>query len=231
MTADVARGDGQDFSVFHIIKLETMEIVGEYRGKPNLEEFATILDTTGREFGNCLMVVENNSLGISILEKLQDREYPNLYFSIKGTHEYVDQIQAESFNNSIPGFTTSSKTRPLIVAKMEEFIRNKLITVYSSRLVDEFKTFIWNNNKAQAMRSYHDDLVMALAIGCWVRDTALTTNQRDVEYKRAMVASMMLESKTFQTPNPGQREMTQGLTNAQKETKKQYEDFVWLLKG
>ena len=231
MTADVARGDGQDFSVFHIIKLETMEIVGEYRGKPNLEEFATILDTTGREFGNCLMVVENNSLGISILEKLQDREYPNLYFSIKGTHEYVDQRQAESFNNSIPGFTTSSKTRPLIVAKMEEFIRNKLITVYSSRLVDEFKTFIWNNNKAQAMRSYHDDLVMALAIGCWVRDTALTTNQRDVEYKRAMVASMMLESKTFQTPNPGQREMTQGLTNAQKETKKQYEDFVWLLKG
>tara|TARA_R110001583_G_scaffold55286_1_gene168184 strand:- start:423 stop:767 length:345 start_codon:yes stop_codon:yes gene_type:complete len=114
---------------------------------------------------------------------------------------------------------------------MEEFIRNKLITIYSSRLVDEFKTFIWNNNKAQAMRSYHDDLVMALAIACWVRDTALTTNQRDVEYKRAMVTSMMLESKTFQTQNPGQRQMTQGLTNAQKETKKQYEDFVWLLKG
>jgi hypothetical protein len=73
MVADVARGDGADFSVFHIIKLETMEIIGEYRGKPNLEEFASILDTTGREFGNCLMVVENNSLGISILEKLQTR--------------------------------------------------------------------------------------------------------------------------------------------------------------
>jgi hypothetical protein len=94
-------------------------------------------------------------------------------------------------SNSVPGFTTSSKTRPLIIAKMEEFIRNKLITIYSSRLVDEFKTFIWNNNKAEAMRSYHDDLVMALAIGCWVRDTALTVNQRDLEYKKAMVGFNM----------------------------------------
>ena len=231
MVADVARGDGADFSVFHIVKLETMEIIGEYRGKPNLEEFASILDTTGREFGNCLMVVENNSLGISILEKLQARDYPNIYHSIKGTHEYIDQVQAQSVTNSIAGFTTSSKTRPLIVAKMEEFIRNKLITIYSSRLVDEFKTFIWNNNKAQAMRSYHDDLVMALAIGCWVRDTALTTNQRDLEYKKAMVGSMMLKNKTFQTQNPGANPMHQGLTQEQRETQQNYSDFVWLLKG
>jgi uncharacterized protein YeaC (DUF1315 family) len=140
-------------------------------------------------------------------------------------------VQAQSVTNSIAGFTTSSKTRPLIVAKMEEFIRNKLITIYSSRLVDEFKTFIWNNNKAQAMRSYHDDLVMALAIGCWVRDTALTTNQRDLEYNKAMVGSMMLENKTFQTQNPGSNPMSQGLTQEQREIQKQYGDFVWLLKG
>ena len=231
MAADVARGDGQDFSVFHIVKLETMEIIGEYRGKPNLEEFAATLDSTGREFGNCLLVVENNSLGISILEKLQDREYPNLYYSIKGTHEYIDQLQAEAISNSVPGFTTSSKTRPLIVAKMEEFIRNKLITVYSSRLIDEFKTFIWNNNKAQAMRSYHDDLIMALAIGCWVRDTALTINKKDLEYNKAMIGSMMLKNKTFQTQNPDQNAMHRGLNKKQREIKKEYEEFVWLLKG
>lgn len=34
-------------------------------------------------------------------------------------------------------------------------------------------TFIWNNGRAEAMRGYNDDLVMALAIGLWVRDTAL----------------------------------------------------------
>ncbi len=232
ITADVARGDGHDFSVFHIVKLETMEVIGEYRGKPNLEEFSSILDSTGREFGNCLLVVENNSLGISVLEKLQGRQYPNLYFSIKGTHEYIDQLRAESISNSVPGFTTSSKTRPLIVAKMEEFIRNKLITIYSSRLVDEFKTFIWNNNKAEAMRSYHDDLVMALAIGCWVRDTALTVNQRDMEYKKAMVGAMKLNNRTLNTTIPGMVGHKQGpLSDEALKQKQNYEQFVWLIKG
>jgi len=232
LVADVARGDGADFSVFHIIKVETMEVVGEYRGKPNLEQFASILDSTGREFGNCLLVVENNSLGISILEKLQDRLYPNLYFSIKGTHEYIDQTRAESLTNSVPGFTTSLKTRPLIVAKMEEFIRNKLITLYSSRIVDEFKTFIWNNNKAEAMRSYHDDLVMALAIGCWVRDTALTVNERDMQYRKAMIASIQSSKKTLNTTIPGMMGYRQGpYSDEMLEQKKNYEQFVWLIKG
>ena len=35
LVADVARGDGKDYSVFHVVKLETMEVVGEYQGKPS----------------------------------------------------------------------------------------------------------------------------------------------------------------------------------------------------
>ena len=161
LVADVARGDGSDFSVFQLMKVETQELIGEYQGKPTLSEFATLLDTTGREFGNCLLVVENNSLGISILEKLQEVNYPNLYYSIKGTHEFIDALEGQNVSNSVPGFTTSSKTRPLIIAKLEEFIRNRLIRVYSSRLVNEFKTFVWVNNRAESMRSYHDDLIMS----------------------------------------------------------------------
>ena len=97
--------------------------------------------------------------------------------------------------------------------------------------MDEFKTFIWNKNKAEAMRSYHDDLVMALAIGCWVKDTALSCNQRNTEYGRAMVSSIMSTNKTFQTKEPGMKNFHQGLTDEQREAKNQYKDFVWLLKG
>ena len=232
LVADVARGDAADYSVFHVIKVDTMEIVAEYQGKPNLEQFAILLDNTGREYGNCMLVVENNSLGISILEKLSDREYPNLYHSIKGTHEYIDQIQAESINNSVPGFTTSSKTRPLIVAKLEEFIRNKLINIHSSRIINEFKTFIWHNNRAQAMRSYHDDLVMALAIGCWVRDTALEVNKKDIEYQMAMIDGFKLNSGKIQSTIPGMvGHKMGGMSDETRKIKKQYEEFVWLIKG
>lgn len=115
---------------------------------------------------------------------------------------------------------------------MEEFIRNKLITIYSSRLVDEFKTFIWNNNKAEAMRSYHDDLVMALAIGCWVRDTALTVNERDLEYRRAMISSIQSNKNKMQTTISGMTGHRSGPYNDEMLKQKQnYENFVWLIKG
>ena len=114
--ADVARGDGADYSVFHVFKLETMEVVAEYQGKPSLDMYANILNQIGREYGDALMVVENVGIGISVCEKLEELEYPNLYYSIKGTHEYVDSNSAQFKNGTVAGFTTSSKTRPLIVA-------------------------------------------------------------------------------------------------------------------
>ena len=138
-------------------------------------------------------------------------------------------------SNSVAGFTTSQKTRPLIVAKLEEFIRNKLITIYSLRTVNEFKTFIWNNGRPQAMRSYNDDLTMALAIGCWVRDTALETSQRDLEYQKAFLGSMIKSTTKISTAIPGMHgydkryDMESGLKNDNEI--KQQKEVMWLYKG
>jgi hypothetical protein len=43
ITADVARGDGQDYSVFHVLNLETAEVVAEYQGKVAPDIFSNIL--------------------------------------------------------------------------------------------------------------------------------------------------------------------------------------------
>ena len=177
------------------------------------------------------MVVENNGIGISILEKLIDLGYPNLYYSIKGTHEFIDSVQGEANSRALPGFTTSTKTRPLIVAKLEEFIRNGLITLYSSRLFHELKTFIWHNGKPQAMRSYHDDLVMSLAIACWVRDTALQTSQRDVEYKKAMLSGMFMKTTQMSTTIEGMDGHKKSFEDKYKKEIKQATDFAWIFKG
>jgi len=231
LVADVARGDGADNSVFHIIKLETMEVVAEYQGKPNLDMYATMLMSAGQEYGNCLLVVENNGIGISILEKLQTLGYPNLYYSIKATHEYVNAHQGQVDDRAVAGFTTSTKTRPLIVAKLEEFVRNKLIKTYSSRLFHEVKTFIWHNGKPQAMRSYHDDLIMSLAIGCWVRDTALQVNQKDVEYKKAMLDGIIMNSTKMNTAIKGMEGYNKEFQEKYKDEIEQTKEFVWIFKG
>ena len=233
LTADVARGDGKDNSTLHIIKLETMEIVAEYQGKPTLDVYSNMLNSIGREFNNGMIVVENNSVGIAVLTKLQELQYPNLYFSIKSTHEYVEQLRGEHMSNAVPGFSTTSKTRPLIIAKLEEFIRNKLITIYSSRMYNELKTFIWNHGRPEAMRGYNDDLTLALAIGCWVRDTAFEIGKLEQQYRDVFVDSMFVASTKLNTQIKGQEgyRADMDLDSEHEISKKMLQQFGWLYKG
>ena len=230
LVADVARGDGKDSSAFHVFKVSTMEQVAEYQGKPSLDMYSNILAQVGKEYGNALLVVENIGIGISVLEKLELLQYKNIYYSLKGTHEYIEQEVAYSNDSSVPGFSTTTKTRPLVVAKMEEFIRNKLVIIHSNRLCNELDTFIWNNGKAQAMKGYNDDLIMSLAISCWVRDTALTANEREMEYREAFFSSMVSTQRKFDTSIPGMLGHN-SFENRKQEAVEQAQDFIWLMKG
>jgi len=231
ISADVARGDGQDYSTFLIFKLETNEIVAEYQGKATPDIFANLLFQTGREYGDCMIVVENNSVGWTVLNKLEESGYPNIYYSKKSTHEQIEPYLAES-TGVVPGFTTSLKTRPLIVAKFEEFVRNKLITIKSRRLYNEMKTFVWQNGKPQAMKKHNDDLIMACAIGCWIKDTAYASNQRAEAYQKAFLSSMASTNKMLNTSIPGMVSYDR-LTRENKLEKQlnDHKDFLWLLKG
>ena len=67
---------------------------------------------------------------------------------------------------------------------MEEFVRNDIITVYSKRLINEMRTFVWHSGKPQSMKGYNDDIIMACAIACWIKDTVFEINkwQRQKEY-------------------------------------------------
>ena len=231
MTADVARGDGADYSTFHIFNITTNEIAAEYKGKATPDLFAMLLDQTGREYGDCLLVVENNSVGWTVLNKLEEMQYPNLYYSRKSTHEHVEPHLAEGIGVT-PGFSTTMKTRPLVIAKLEEFVRNKLIKIKSKRLYNEMKTFVWQNGKPQAMKKHNDDLIMACAIGCWVKDTALSSNERSVAYQKAFLNSITTTNRMMNTAIPGMA----GYEKLEKEQKMRnaantYKDNLWLLKG
>ena len=172
--------------------------------------------------------MENNTIGWTVLDKLQESAYPNLFYSYKSSHDYVDPLTAETKNNTVMGFSMTTKTRPLVVAKLEEFVRNKLVTVYSKRLLNEMETFIWHNGKPQAMKKYNDDLIMAFAIGCWVKDTVYTTNQRAAEYNKAFLSTMTKSNSQLNTSIPG---MVGYKINKKSQEIEKTKEFLWLLKG
>ena len=187
IAADTARGDGEDFSAFEIFDVENMEQVAEFKGKLGIDDFSSLLIQVGYEYGGCMIVVENNNLGWTVAQKMVSEDYSNVYHSIKSTGEYVDQYDAQNVLNAVPGFPTSMKTRPLIIAKFEEYVRHKSIKIRSKRLLYEMKNFIWHNGRPEAAKGYNDDALISTCIVCWVRDSVLITNKQDLEYKMAIL--------------------------------------------
>jgi len=230
LSADVARGDGRDYSVFHVLNIKTMEQVAEYQGKIDIDSFSRLLFDVGREYGNCMIVVENNNIGYAVLTKLVDMAYPNIFYSTKSTHEYVDGLNYNQYSsNTVPGFSTSMKTRPLIVAKLDEYIRNKAIKINSKRTANELDTFVWINGRPEAQKGYNDDLVMSLAIGCWVRDTAVINNERNLEYSKAFLNSISKTGNYLNTTVKGFQDEEK--FRKQQVAQQMYKDFIWVIKG
>ena len=194
--ADVARGDGKDKSAFHIIRLDTCEQVGEYRGVIDTKSYGNLLVGIANEYNKAILVVENNNIGWATLQQIIDLEYPNTFYSSADlTYVDVEKQLVGKINrmerNMTPGFTTTQKTRPLIISKLESYFQDNSFKLNSIRTWEELSTFIWNpSGKAEAMRGYNDDLVTSLGIGLWVRDTALRLQTECNELTKASLGSI-----------------------------------------
>jgi hypothetical protein len=205
ITADVSRGDGKDYSSFIVWDMNNMEEVAEYYGKVPVEEHAKLIMETGKLYNNALLVVENTAIGLACLEHIRLAGYPNVYYSRKGDHkpgEAVNAAWGPNTDDLVIGFTTSPKNRPLIISKFEEYIRNKAMIFRSKRVVEELRTFIWHNGRGQAAGGYNDDLVMAAAIGAWIRDTYLAPYAATSEVRKKLVENIGVQSTT-NTQIPG----------------------------
>lgn len=189
LSADVARGDSGDYSTFHIINTKNMNISVEYKGKITPDHFASLIYDAARRFNNAIICPENNAYGYTVLAKIAELGYKNLYFSSE--KEKYKYLYSGEHTIGRAGFTTSKESREKILANLEESLRNGRIKTYSNRLVSELKTFVWNGKKVGAMKGYNDDLVMSLAIGCWLADSNSDQyNVAQMEFADALLKGM-----------------------------------------
>lgn len=209
ISADVARGDARDFSAFHVIDVEDCEVAAEFMGKLPPEKLADLLGEWGKKYNDALIVPENNTFGYFVNTKLRDAGYKRLYYH--GNHgnpfDYVPTDPAE-----LPGFPTNQKTRVQILTKLEELIRNGQLKTYSQRLYDQLQAFIWNGNKPMASKDAYDDLIMSLAIGCWLLEGGTTLNQQQVDMAYAMLKATCILRRNIDEM-PGNIQSAQPLVN------------------
>jgi hypothetical protein len=190
VVSDVSRGDGTDYSTFHVIEIENLEQVAEFRDKVGTTELASILVSISTEYNNALLVIENTGLGWAAVQQVINLNYNNLYYSYRDRMAIdPDSYTKKNYDlkaneDKVPGFTNSTKTRPLLVDSLIRHFEDKSPIIYSKRLINELTTFVWYNNKAQAQSGYNDDLVMAYSIMLWVRETVVKLREYGIDLSK-----------------------------------------------
>tara|TARA_R110000737_G_scaffold109175_1_gene142092 strand:- start:813 stop:1340 length:528 start_codon:yes stop_codon:yes gene_type:complete len=175
-----------------------------------------------------MLIIENANIGWATIQVAIDRAYPNLYYSQKSdspnADSYFDKYQDHS--RMTAGFTMSSRTRPMVIGKFQEYIADKGVTIQSKRLVEEMKVFIWKNGRAEAQTGYNDDLVMAFGIAMYIRDTALIQRQRGLDVTRNALNNISVNRTSYQGGH-----FSKGADNPyHMKTENGDEDISWLIR-
>jgi hypothetical protein len=173
--ADVGRGDGKDYSTIQIIDADDLEQVAEFQGKIVPDAFADLIFKIGKEYNDAFLAVECNSFGLATTLILKNKlMYPKdrMYISKSAvklynrSHNYIVEKDTD-----VPGFQTTTKTRPLLISALVKYMRETQVKIYSHRLLQEFETFVYNGDKVEHAPGYNDDLIFGFAIALLMRDT------------------------------------------------------------
>lgn len=169
LSVDPAKGGAGDYHAAHVLERHTGKQVAEYRTRIPLDVFNHKILELGAEYNNALAAIENNNMGIASNLFFQHHDYPRIY-------EYVNPLKP---GKTEPGFPTNSLTRPLLIDELDKSLREGVGGVQGIRTVNELLNFCWSRSgKAEAQSGKHDDLVIALGIGRYVRQHSV----REVDF-------------------------------------------------
>jgi hypothetical protein len=231
VVADVARGDSSDFSAFHVFDVESVTQVAEYKGKLPPNDFGNMLVTVASEWNNALLAIENANIGWAAIQPAIDRGYQNLHYTYRDDGYTDESVQLKKGydmkdkSQMVPGVSTTTRTRPLMISALEMYMRQKSPTIRSKRLIQELFVFVWLNGKAQAQQGYNDDLVMSFAISLWLRDTALRLRQQGIDLNKRALSQFQKTAPVIFTNKPNSRD-----TGWSWDTGFGDESLTWLIK-
>ena len=189
-----------------------------------------MLVTVATEWNNALLAIENANIGWAAIQPALDRNYENIFYTYKDDG-YVDlEVQLlkgydiKDKTKMVPGVSTTSRTRPLMISALEMYMREGTPIIKSKRLIQELFVFVWLNGKAQAQVGYNDDLVMAYAIGLWLRDTSLKLRQHGIDLNKRALSKVQKTDTTIYTGNTANPNDTWKWNNGEND-----ENLTWLL--
>jgi hypothetical protein len=239
LSADPSSGSSDDFAGLCIWDFTTGDQVAEYHGTVAPDVLGEICKYYGDSYNAFVVVDITGGWGASVVLKLIELGYPkkNLYYDVTVGIDYVENnkaLQKHMDKGKLPGLNFQ-KNRNTIISKLEEAIRLDSFKIRSKRTLAEIETFVFIGGRADHMKGYHDDLLMSVAMCCFVGSTSFKDLEKSKGQAKAMINSWAVETNdvkddSFLSEVVGAGFYTDKNTN-NNVTVEQFRDNMWVFGG
>lgn len=157
---DSSSGSGADNSTITIVDADGEQVLSFYHNKTAVYTFAEIIDAIGRFYNYAFLVVERNSYGLPILERLRkEYEYLNLY-----KHKVFNQSSGRKQMKL--GWQTTQVSKNVFVSDFKEYFEVGMVAINCKETLSEMQIFVETDGKIGNKRgsTNHDDLVISFAL-------------------------------------------------------------------
>ena len=156
-------GEGSDYFVADVLDAKTGNQVAKLRHQFDADQYTRQMYCLGKYYKDALIGIEANFDSYPIME-LQRLGYPKQYVRT-AQDTYTGKTEKRY------GFKTTSLTRPTIISRLIEVVREHCETICSKDTLEELLTIIRNEKgRIEAPQGGHDDQMMSLAIAHHIRE-------------------------------------------------------------
>jgi hypothetical protein len=158
-----------DEACAQVLCRETWEQVAHLHGHIAPDEFARMLFALGFYYHLALIAPERNGPGAVTVQKLCEMYYPNLC----KTQKLVFDDGGRPHETEEHGFHTNSKTKPLLIDRLQSALRDLLLVLHSPKTIEELESFVVRRTNEEgysqmgAEEGERDDCVIALGLAVW----------------------------------------------------------------
>lgn len=160
---DTASGSGGNNDSSTIVGFDDdgQQVLTFESNKIPVYEFAELIDVLGRWYNYAFLVVERNSYGLPVIERLRKEcGYENMYKQKMFDERGKKKLQL--------GWTTTQSNKAIFISDFKEQFEKGLINIECKQLLQQMQMFIENSgklgNKRGNTEKNHDDLVIAAAL-------------------------------------------------------------------
>lgn len=156
-------GEGSDFFTGHVLDARTGEQVAVLKQQFDADQYVKQMYCLGMYYKEALIGIEANFDSFPLME-LQRLGYNNQY-----VREAIDTYTGKTEKRF--GFKTTSLTRPTIISRLIEIVRENTESINDKDTLEELLTIIRNEKgRIEAPEGGHDDMMMGLAIAHHIRE-------------------------------------------------------------